>query len=69
MINAVVLARHGLTVSQAVRAMLLRTAREKKLPFDPFIPDAGTEEAMMEARKGGGKRFNNAMTRRAGLVS
>jgi DNA-damage-inducible protein J len=47
-----VLAAMGLTVSDAVRLMLTRVAREHALPFDPLIPNATTVAAMMEARAG-----------------
>lgn len=49
---ATVLAAMGLTVSDAVRLMLTKVAREHALPFDPLIPNAQTIEAMKEARKG-----------------
>ncbi|NHB94443.1 type II toxin-antitoxin system RelB/DinJ family antitoxin [Photorhabdus cinerea] len=55
---AAVLAAMGLTVSDAVRMMLTRVAREKALPFEPLIPNAETIEAMKEARKGCGKSFS-----------
>ena len=47
-----VLATMGLTVSDAVRLMLTRVAREHALPFDPLIPNATTIAAMMESRAG-----------------
>ncbi len=49
---AAVLAAMGLTVSDAVRLMLIKVAREHALPFDPLIPNAETIEAMKEARRG-----------------
>ena len=49
---AMVLATMGLTVSDAVRLMLTRVAREHALPFDPLIPNATTIAAMMESRAG-----------------
>jgi DNA-damage-inducible protein J len=54
---AAVLAAMGLTVSDAVRLMLIRVAREKALPFEPLIPNETTIQAMKEARNGKGKRF------------
>ena len=42
----------GLTVSDAVRLLLTRVAREHALPFDPLIPNAQTIRAMKEARRG-----------------
>lgn len=53
---ATVLAAMGLTVSDAVRLMLTRVAREKALPFEPLIPNDTTIAAMKEARAGKGKR-------------
>ncbi|MCW7547498.1 type II toxin-antitoxin system RelB/DinJ family antitoxin [Photorhabdus sp. APURE] len=55
---AAVLAAMGLTVSDAVRMMLTRVAREKVLPFEPLIPNETTIAAMKEARKGCGKSFS-----------
>jgi DNA-damage-inducible protein J len=57
---AAVLATMGLTVSDAVRMMLVRIATEKALPFDPLVPNAQTLEAMREARRGGLPRFKTA---------
>jgi len=54
---AAVLAGIGLTISDAVRSMLILTARDKELPFNPLIPNAETIAAMEEARAGGGKSF------------
>jgi DNA-damage-inducible protein J len=56
---AAVLAAMGLTVSDAVRLMLTRVAREHALPFDPLIPNATTVAAMMEARAGNLPRANS----------
>ena len=49
---SIVLAAMGLTVSDAVRLLLTKIAREHALPFDPLIPNATTIAAMMEARAG-----------------
>ncbi len=49
---AAVLASMGLTVSDAVRLLLTKVAKEHALPFDPLIPNAETVEAMKEARRG-----------------
>jgi len=56
---ASVLAAIGLTLSDAVRLLLTKIAREKALPFEPLIPNATTIDAMKEARKGGFPRFNS----------
>ena len=47
-----VLASIGLTVSDAFRMMMIRIAKEKTLPFEPFIPNDETIEAMKAARRG-----------------
>ena len=49
---AAVLAAMGLTVSDAVRLLLTKVAREHALPFDPLIPNEETIAAMKEARRG-----------------
>ena len=46
-----VLASIGLTVSDAFRLMMMRIASEKKLPFEPLIPNKETIEAMKSARR------------------
>lgn len=48
----IVLRAMGLTVSDAVRMMLVRVAREKALPFEPLLPNETTVAAMREARSG-----------------
>ena len=48
---AAVLDGMGLTVSDAFRLMMVRTAAEKRLPFDPLVPNAETAEAMEAARR------------------
>ena len=50
----------GLTVSDAIRLMLLRVADEKRLPFAVQVPNATTLEAMKELEEGKGRRFANA---------
>ena len=59
---SVVLAAIGLTVSDAVRLLLTRVAREKALPFAPLIPNAETIAAMQEARAGNLARFDDAQS-------
>jgi DNA-damage-inducible protein J len=49
---AAVLATIGLTVSDAVRLLLIRIAAEKALPFEPLVPNDETIEAMKAARRG-----------------
>lgn len=54
------LAEMGLSVSDAVRMMLVRVAAEKALPFEVRTPNAVTVRAMKAADKGKGKRFKTA---------
>lgn len=49
---AAVLAAMGLTVSDAVRLMMVRIAADKALPFEPLTPNAETIAAMKAARRG-----------------
>jgi DNA-damage-inducible protein J len=54
------LAEMGISVSDAVRMLLVRVAAEKALPFDVRVPNATTVKAMRAADKGKGKRLNSA---------
>ena len=54
------LAAMGLTVSDAIRLLLLRVADERRLPFDVQMPNPRTVEAMKELADGKGKRFGSA---------
>ena len=56
---AAVLAAMGLSVSDAIRLLLTRVAREKALPFAPLVPNAATVAAMREARAGNLPRFED----------
>ena len=47
-----VLAAMGLTVSDALRMLLIRIANERTLPFEPFVPNATTVKAVRDARRG-----------------
>jgi DNA-damage-inducible protein J len=49
---AAVLSDLGLSVSDAVRLLLTRVARDKALPFELLTPNATTVAAMREARAG-----------------
>ena len=49
---AEVLASMGLTVSDAVRLLLTKVAKEKALPFEVWQPNAETVAAMQEACAG-----------------
>ena len=47
-----VLASIGLTVSDAMRLLLIRIAHDHAMPFEPLIPNKETIAAMKEARSG-----------------
>jgi DNA-damage-inducible protein J len=57
---AATLAKMGISVSDAVRMMLVRVATEKALPFEVRVPNATTVKAMQSADKRRGKRFRSA---------
>jgi DNA-damage-inducible protein J len=54
------LAAMGMSVSDAVRILLVRVAAEKGLPFHVRVPNATTVKAMRAAERGEGKRFKSA---------
>lgn len=54
------LARMGISVSDAVRMMLVRVAEERALPFEVRVPNTTTVKAMQAADKKKGKRFRSA---------
>jgi DNA-damage-inducible protein J len=54
------LALMGMSVSDAVRMMLVRVAAENALPFEVRVPNAATVKAMQAADQGKGKRFKTA---------
>jgi DNA-damage-inducible protein J len=54
------LASMGLSVSDAVRMLLLRVAAEQALPFEVKVPNAATQKAMRAAGRGKGKRYKSA---------
>jgi DNA-damage-inducible protein J len=51
------LAEMGLSVSDAIRLLMLRIADEKRLPFDVKAPNATTRAAIAELEAGKGERF------------
>ena len=50
----------GISVSDAVRMLLVRVAAEKALPFEVRVPNAATVKAMQAADKRQGKHFKSA---------
>ncbi len=53
------LAKMGMSVSDAVRMMLVRVAAENALPFEVRVPNATTVRAMKSADAKEGKRFQS----------
>ncbi|MDP4021632.1 type II toxin-antitoxin system RelB/DinJ family antitoxin [Methylobacterium sp. NEAU 140] len=54
------LAAMGLSISDAIRLLMVRVASDKALPFPVKVPNATTRRAMAELEKGGGERFGSA---------
>lgn len=50
----------GLSVSDAVRVFLTRIAKDQAFPFSIKVPNAETQQAMMEARALTQGRFNSS---------
>lgn len=49
----------GLSISDAIRLLMLRIADERRLPFDVKVPNPTTRKAIAELESGKGKRFAN----------
>lgn len=49
----------GLSISDAIRLLMLRVADEQRLPFDVKVPNAITRSAIAELEAGKGERFNS----------
>jgi DNA-damage-inducible protein J len=47
----------GLSVSDAIRLLMLRIADERRLPFEVKVPDVTTRNSIAEPQAGTGKRF------------
>jgi len=50
----------GLSISDAIRMLMLRIADEKQLPFLVRVPNAKTKKAIAELEAGKGKRFKDS---------
>lgn len=57
----------GLSISDAIRLLMLRVADEKRLPFEVKAPNATTRKAIAELEAGKGKRFNSVKSLMADL--
>lgn len=49
----------GLSMSDAIRLLLVRVAADKELPFSLKVPNAETRAAMQELESGGGRAFSS----------
>ena len=61
------LAEMGLTISDAIRLLMLRVVDEHRLPFEVKAPNATTRKAMVELEAGKGKRFTSTAALMADL--
>jgi DNA-damage-inducible protein J len=53
------LAAMGLSISDAIRLLMLRVVDERRLPFEVKAPNATTRKAIAELEASKGKRFSN----------
>ena len=49
----------GLSISDAIRLLMLRVVDERRLPFEVKVPNATTRKAIAELEAGKGKRFSS----------
>ena len=49
----------GLSISDAIRLLMLRVADERRLPFEIKAPNATTRKAIKELEVGKGKKFSS----------
>ena len=61
------LAEMGLSISDAIRLLMLRVADERRLPFEIKSPNATTRRAIAELEAGKGKRFTSTAALMANL--
>ena len=64
---AAVLGKMGLSVSDAIRMLMIRIAKEKALPFEVKVPNEETRAPMRELENGGGKGFQTVVELMADL--
>ena len=57
----------GLSISDAIRLLMVQIADEQRLPFTVKVPNATTREAIAELDAGQGKRFADVDTLMADL--
>ena len=61
------LAAMGLTISDAIRLLMLRVVDERRLPFEVRAPNATTRTAIAELDAGKDKRFTSTAALMADL--
>ena len=49
----------GLSISDAIRLLMLRIADEHRLPFEIKVPNTATRKAIAQLERGKGRRFTN----------
>lgn len=57
----------GLSISDAIRLLMLRVADEKRLPFEVKAPNATTRKAIAELEAGKGKKVKSVKALMADL--
>jgi DNA-damage-inducible protein J len=61
------LADMGISISDAIRLLLVRVADERRLPFEVKAPNATTRRAIAELEAGKGHKFNSVAEMMADL--
>lgn len=61
------LAAMGLSISDAIRLLMLRVVDERRLPFEVKAPNATTRKAIAELEAAKGKRFTSTAALMADL--
>lgn len=57
----------GLSISDAIRLLMLRIADERRLPFEVNVPNSATRKALVELESGRGKKFRSVKALMADL--
>lgn len=57
----------GLSISDAIRLLMLRVAEERRMPFEVKVPSSVTRKALAELEAGKGKRLANVSALMADL--
>ena len=61
------LAAMGLSISDAIRVLMVRVAEERRMPFEVKAPNTATRRAMAELEAGKGKRVDSTAAMMADL--